>query len=337
MRENQVRARVITLGTGGGPSWDQVGERTGIATAIEIGDRIYLVDAGSGVGRQYSRAGLSFGRLRGVFITHLHSDHVVDLAALMLFGIIRLPATPTHEIPIIGPGPRGARPIASPHAECDVHPMYEPDSGPGIVGLVEHLLQAHATDINDRRFDALRAAPSDWFVPREIELPASLGFHANDNPTPSMEPIVVFEDDAVRVSATLVQHAPMAPAFGYRFETEHGVVAISGDTGPTDNVTRLARGADLLLHEALDFAFVEERAAESDSPETRAVLEHHRTAHTSPLEAIRIATEAGCRQLALHHLVPMNGREAAWHEHASGFPGRFLIPDDLDSIPLRER
>lgn len=335
MHNEHGQARVVTLGTGGGPAWDQAGERTGIATAVVVEDRVYLIDAGSGVGRQFARAGLSFSQLRGVFITHMHSDHVVDLAALMLFGIIRLPATPTHEIPIVGPGPRGALPVPSPHAECDVHPMYEEEPGPGVAGLVEHLFRAHATDINDRRFDALRAAPSDWFVPTEIEIPADVGFHANDNPTPAMEPFVVFEDDVVRVSATLVKHAPMAPAFGYRFETEHGVVAVSGDTGPTDNVVRLARDADLLLHEALDFEYIEARTAGAESSSTRAVMEHHRTAHTSPLEAIRIASEAGARQLALHHLVPMSGRDEAWRANGDAFGGRFIIPDDLDSIALR--
>ena len=50
----------------------------------------------------------------------------------------------------------------------------------------------------------------------------------------------------------LVQHAPVFPAFGFRFDTPDGSVVFSGDTGPCDNVVRLARGADVLVHEVID-------------------------------------------------------------------------------------
>jgi ribonuclease BN (tRNA processing enzyme) len=128
----------------------------------------------------------------------------------------------------------------------------------------------------------------------------------------------------------------MAPAFGYRVETDDGVVAISGDTGPTDNVIRLARDADLLLHEALDFAWVEEQFERTRDDSARAVRDHHYSSHTSPEEAIRIASEAGARQLALHHLVPRGAARELWLREADSFAGRFLVPDDLDVIELRD-
>ncbi|WP_026818074.1 MBL fold metallo-hydrolase [Arthrobacter castelli] len=82
---SDARPRVITLGTAGGPRWwsgQTAGQRAGIATAIVVGDSTYLVDAGHGVGRQLSLAGLPVGSLRGIFVTHLHSDHTIDLASL---------------------------------------------------------------------------------------------------------------------------------------------------------------------------------------------------------------------------------------------------------------
>lgn len=330
-----VGTHAITLGTGGGPMWDPHGERTGISTALVVGDRTYIIDAGSGVGRQLVNAGREFGSIHGVFITHLHSDHVVDLGSLMIFGIMRMPVHATHRIPIVGPGPRGVLPIPSRHATRPLSPVFPDDPTPGIGGTVDHLLRAFATDINDRKYDALRSTPLDWFEPREIEIPSACGFHANDNPAPDMDPFPVFEDDAVRVSAVLVEHAPMAPAFGYRLETEEGTLVVSGDTGPTQNMVRLARDADLLLHEALDFEWVERQFAEAPSPAAKAVRDHHYSAHTPPREAMRIAREAGARQLALHHLVPRAGFTPGWEREAASFPSRLLIPHDLDVIPLR--
>lgn len=330
------RPYVVTLGTAGGPVWGSDGQRTGIATALIVGDRTYLIDAGSGVGRQLVRAGRSFSSLRGIFITHLHSDHIVDLGALMVFGIMRMPPVPTHRVPILGPGPRGMLPRVSPRATGPVEPVFPENPTPGIRDTVDSLLRGFATDVNDRKLDSLKATPVDWFEPSEIEVPADCGFHPNDNPTPAMDPFVIFEDDAVRVSAILVKHAPMAPAFGYRIDTEDGSVAISGDTGPTENMVRLAQDVDLLLHEALDFAWVEEQYEQAGKDESaKAVRDHHYAAHTSPAGAIEIASAAGARQLALHHLVPRSAPRELWMRDGESFSGAFLVPQDLDVIPLR--
>ena len=103
----------------------------------------------------------------------------------------------------------------------------------------------------------------------------------------------------VRVEATLVRHPPVAPDFAYRFTSEGGSVTVSGDTAPTDNLVRLAHGSDLLLHEAIDMAWVEEfYPAERFGEERHARIDHHRRSHTSILS------------------------------------GRVLGPEDLDRIPL---
>src|SRR3954464_2019527 len=79
---------------------------------------------------------------------------------------------------------------------------------------------------------------------------------AQRNPSPPMEPFKIFEDDRVRVSATLVDHAPIWPAFGYRFDTDDGSIAFSGDTGRSENLIKLAKGADILVHEVIVTSFV---------------------------------------------------------------------------------
>ena len=61
---------------------------------------------------------------------------------------------------------------------------------------------------------------------------------------------VVLEDENVRVRAALVDHPPVVPSFGYRFDAPDRSIVISGDTKPSENLIELARGADVLVHDA---------------------------------------------------------------------------------------
>lgn len=331
---SMLKPRVITLGTAGGPVWwGTPHPRTGISTAVVVGDRTYIVDAGTGVGRQMVQAGLPMANVHGIFLTHMHSDHIVDLGSLALFGIMRMPDDPTHRVKIIGPGDRGVLPVPTERAQGRLLPVHETDPTPGTARMFDYLTRAYATDINDRLFDTLRPTPLDWFHAEDIVIPEHVGFHPNDSPTPDMEPFLVYEDEAVRVTATLVKHAPMTPAFGYRFDTEAGSVVISGDTGRTDNIARLASGAGLLLHEAIDFDWVEARFLEQQTPSAKALRDHHYSAHTSPREAIDLANQAEVPRLALHHLVP-GVSEAVMTRDATLFRGAFSLPNDLDVFEL---
>ncbi|WES63784.1 MBL fold metallo-hydrolase [Microbacter sp. GSS18] len=335
--KTNLEPHVLTLGTAGGPRWwtgENAGRRSGIATAVMVGDAAYLVDAGTGVGRQLQRAGVEIPSLRAIFLTHLHSDHTIDLGSLAVFGMFTLPAG-HRPIRIIGPGDRGVLPPVSPLATTRPQPLNPASPTPGTSEMFELLLRAHATDLNDRILDALRPSPAAHFQASDIAIPASSGYHPNDNPTPAgMAPFEIYRDDLVTVTATLVAHPPIAPAFAFRFDTAEGSVTISGDTAPCENLVTLAAGTDLLLHEAIDFDWVERAYGHIDSDEARASISHHRRSHTSPAQAIEIAERAGARTLALHHLVPGTTPDAVWHSHAPLFDGTFLVPDDLDRIPF---
>src|SRR5947207_3815876 len=82
-----TRSTVVVLGTGT-PNADP--DRFGPATAVVVDDRAYLVDAGIGIVRraasaQHSGVGaLAVRKLTRAFITHLHSDHTLGLADLIL-------------------------------------------------------------------------------------------------------------------------------------------------------------------------------------------------------------------------------------------------------------
>lgn len=90
---------LVLLGTGT-PVPDPTAQ--GPATAITVGDRIFLFDAGAGVMRQMAAAGLPYrgGPLTAVFLTHLHSDHTLGLPDVILTSWVMGRRRP---LPVVGP------------------------------------------------------------------------------------------------------------------------------------------------------------------------------------------------------------------------------------------
>lgn len=329
--------RVVTLGTAGGPRWwaapAQGRRRQGISTAVVVDDAVYVVDCGRGTSSQFAEAGLRPDQLRGIFLTHLHSDHTVDLAGMVLFSWMMAGTDRQTPISIVGPGDRGALPPVNPRADHTVEPLFPERPTAGTEHMVEHLLRAYSADLADRMLDSLRPSPYTVVQPRDIVIPETSGYHPNLCPSPAgIEPFVVFEDDRVQVTATLVEHPPIAPAFAFRFTTENGSVTISGDTAPCDNLIRLAQDTDLLLHEAIDMDWATAAYSGVDPATRDATIEHHRKSHTTPRQAGAIAAAAGAKALALHHLVPGHASPQVWHEAAASFDGPVLVPDDLQEI-----
>lgn len=112
----------------------------------------------------------------------------------------------------------------------------------------------------------------------------------------------VFQDDAVEVTTALVDHPPVVPALAYRFDTNDRSIVISGDTARSDNLIELARGADVLVHEAMYLPAIDRLAARV--PNATRLKEHILASHTSAEDAGRVAQAAGVKRLVLSHLVP---------------------------------
>lgn len=74
---------LVLLGTAGAPL--PVAGRGGISSALVIDERVFVIDCGRGSPSAYAAAGLDFTRLEAVFLTHLHADHVGDLAGMILY------------------------------------------------------------------------------------------------------------------------------------------------------------------------------------------------------------------------------------------------------------
>ena len=142
----------------------------------------------------------------------------------------------------------------------------------------------------------------------------------------------VMQDANVRVTAALVHHPPMIPAFAYRFDATDRSIVISGDTTPTERLVTLAHKADVLVHEALyDAAAVDRLIANvpNASDLRRSILSHHTTAE----EAGRAAAEAGVGMLVLSHFIPPEDpaiTDEMWTSEArKHFSGRIVVAKDL--------
>jgi ribonuclease BN (tRNA processing enzyme) len=141
----------------------------------------------------------------------------------------------------------------------------------------------------------------------------------------------VMQDENVKVTAALVHHPPVVPAFGYRFDAADRSIVISGDTAPSDNLIKLAQGADVLVHEALYVPGVDRLV--SRVPNAPALKQSIMSHHTSAEDAGRVAQAAGVKMLVLSHLVPPDDpaiTEQMWIEAARvHFRGPVIVGKDL--------
>jgi ribonuclease BN (tRNA processing enzyme) len=334
--DERHRTRLVLLGTAGGPVW--YGHREGIGSAVVVDGDVYLVDCGEGVGQQYRRANFApfEGRrtlrgLRGIFLTHLHSDHCIDYFNILLFSWFNGIGLSPHLVHVYGPGNRGSLP---PRFGPDpAPPVQNPDNPtPGTVEMTRYLVQAYAADINDRMRDDRRPPLQTRFEAHDIPLPSMIVAGANAKPAPDMDPIDVYEDENVKVRAILVPHPPTFPSFAYRFDSDDGSIVFSGDTTVSANLVKLARGADVLVHEVIDREWVGSRFEPPLDPMQHASINHLLSSHTTIEQVGDVAERAGVGTLVLNHLVPADNPQRRWLEAKEGFSGRLVVGEDLMEI-----
>ncbi len=146
----------------------------------------------------------------------------------------------------------------------------------------------------------------------------------------------VMQDDNVKVTATVVQHPPVKSALGYRFDFHDRSIAFSGDTTPLDAVAQLAKGADVLVHEAMYLPalvdYLKAQIAKGRPVKFDDYMAHMHADH-SPVEDVgRIAQEAGVKTLVLSHLTPAidSISDDTWRAAAAQkFKGEIVVGHDL--------
>ncbi|MGW5644296.1 MBL fold metallo-hydrolase [Saccharopolyspora sp. NPDC003752] len=183
---------------------------------------------------------------------------------------------------------------------------------PPLARMTEHFFAMNRFDIDTRIADEGLPTLDDLVVPHEITAEG-----------------VVHEDENVRVTAALVHHPPIRTALAYRFDTTDRSIVISGDTAPSENLVRLARAADVLVHEVMYVPAVNDMAARFNATTLR---KHLLDSHTSVDDVGRLAQQAGVKTLVLSHFVPTDTDlpDEIWHKHATqGFDGEVVVGHDL--------
>lgn len=179
------------------------------------------------------------------------------------------------------------------------------------------MFDSASPDIRDR------VQPHDIAIPSDAIVPSS--------PPPRVSPFPVYEDDRVKVTATLVDHGQMYPSFGFRFDTDDGSIVFSGDTTVSPNLIELAKSCDYLVHEVIDQEWVEQSIAGLPvPPETKeALLNHMLGAHTTIEQVGKVAQDAGARTLVVNHFVPGHLPDSTWRRAGRNFDGRLVVGHDL--------
>lgn len=280
------RSRLILLGTAGGPT--PKASRAAPSQAIVVDGAVYIVDCGNGVARQMVLAGLELGSLRGVFLTHHHSDHNADYGNLLLLAWA---ANLSTVVDTYGPPP--------------------------LARMTEQFLALNETDIRTRVDDEGRVHLRTLIRAHDI---AGGG--------------EVMRDSRVTVTAAVVNHPPLSPAFAYRFDCPDRSIVISGDTAPSEALVDLARGADVLVHEVMHVPSIESLIAAE--PNARTLREHLLASHSTPADVGRTATAAGVTTLVLSHFVPGGYpflSDEVWYDAVRPyFSGRLIVGRDLLEI-----
>lgn len=151
-----------------------------------------------------------------------------------------------------------------------------------------------------------------------------------------IRPGVQLVADGLTVTAARVEHPPLTDSFAFRFDWSGKSVVYSGDTAPCPALIALAKGADVLVQEAMYLPALDRLiASESNAPTLRA---HLLASHTTAEQAGEIAAAAGVKTLVLTHFVPGGDAgisDADWAGAAArAFAGRIVVGRDLLTIGL---
>lgn len=270
-------------------------KRGGPCTVVIAGQRMFVFDAGSGSAARMLRMELNPARIDAVFLTHYHSDHIDGLGELSMQRWVG----------------------AAAHAPL---PVYGPQ---GLARVVDGFRAAYQLDQGYRTgHHGAALAPPDGFGALAREFVVS-----NEQPR-----LVLLDEGDLQVVAFRVDHGPVAPAVGYRIRYKDRLVVLSGDTRRTPALECEARGADLLVHEALSSKLVgilEHGFDRHGRSRYAQLMRDIRNYHSSPEDAAAVARVAGVGRLVLNHIVPPLPSDALASEFLGNAAQQFNGPIDV--------
>jgi len=257
----------VVLIGSGGPATNE--DRLSSCTAVLAGGEFILVDLGPGTFRNVGLQNLPERGLSAVFLTHYHSDHIGDLGeANFLSWAMGRP----KNLDVYGPE--------------------------GVEQVVKGFTMAYELDKKYRI-----AHHGEEIVPSATSAMIS---HTIDFKNPD-EAVLFFDRNGLKAYAFLVDHFPVVPAVGYRFEYKGNVVVITGDTVKTKTLATHAKGADILISEGLSkrvTKLLSEVLAETNQQNLSKIMADVLDYHMDPVEAAEAAQEAGADKLVFNHIMP---------------------------------
>jgi ribonuclease Z len=271
------------LGTGG-PSLSL--ERAEAGLLVVAGSEVLLFDCGRGVPERLAQLPLSRIGVSKVFLTHLHSDHTEGLPVLWMNNGAWLTRGFTP-LSVWGPG-------------------YDVDQPANVADLTTSLSLGYMTNTHIRR-DLVDMLPGDGI---------------QFNTTVISDEGVVYQNNGVTVTAFLVDHAPVKPAFGYRVDYQGHSVVYSGDTTASSNLVKYAQGTDVLVHEVFITPV---------GPPPGFFY------HTTPEQAAAIFTQVAPKLAVYTHIVDPAGAGAGAlidRTRAAGYTGALEVGQDLTLIRI---
>ena len=280
--------RLVLLGTKGGPAI-RPGGPWPTSSLLELGGRTIIVDCGLGVTRGIVDAGLSLKALDFVFVTHLHSDHVLELGPLLHTAWTAGLATPVRVFGPAGTSHYWQRFLQS--MEFDIDIRIADEGRPDLRDLVSVSEFSEGLVLDEAGLPSARCA---WSIRRS--------------------------PNAMRCASTINGRS----------------IVFSADTAHFPPLADFARGADILVHEAMLADGIERLVARTGNGAR--LKEHLLASHTMADDAGRIAAEAEVRHLVINHLIPADDPgigEADWVAALrKTWPGRLTIGRDGLVVPI---
>jgi ribonuclease Z len=218
--------------------------------------------------------GVSPMQIDEIYFTHLHFDHINDYDYYATASWLSGLQKDVHVY-----GPPGTK--------------FMSDSA--ITGM-HKVMYDHIRTMRNRPVRPLNVRSESPFVIKEI----SAG--------------LVVENDTYKVTCAQVPHTGGdVLSLGYRIESKYGVVAISGDTGPSDAMVELGKNADVMLHELTvpDFGMTTGGSFSSEAMHSKDQVAGKANSHTAPTPLGILAAKANVKMLVPYHLPPYGSAPAA--------------------------
>lgn len=266
------------------------------AQLVRVHEQHYLIDAGEGVQQQLFRYGFNPLKLRAVFISHLHGDHLYGLFPLISTLGLYGKRTP---LKVFGPAPLGEL--------IDHHLRYFDRALPYAVEWVEVDTTRHSLLLENRTLEV-------WNIPLRHRVPTAGFLFREKEP-----PLNIRKEQIVRHGLSIAQIAaakrgedvagiPNAELTYRPYEPRS--YAYLSDTSWSPKAAALVAGVSLLYHEAT-YAHDQRRTAR---------LRGHSTA----VEAAQMAVRAGVGRLVIGHYSSRYKDEKVLTEEARAlFPATF--------------